>query len=111
MQSFGEEYSAHYYLQYGVELIQWTIGSASGLGRAEGLSPEHCWPRSLDTFAPVKMRDATPTSDSLSSTILFRDSVITEHLGEWCAGYSLFSVQDLTSPSHMAESQTDTKVP
>jgi hypothetical protein len=42
MQSFGEEYSAHYYLQYGVELIQWTVGSASGLGGAEGLSPpEH----------------------------------------------------------------------
>jgi hypothetical protein len=99
MQSFGEEYSAHHYFQYGVELIQWTIGSASGLGRAEGLSflpniAEHCWSRSLDAFAPVKMRMQRPRLIVCLSTILFRDSVIMEHLGEWCAGYSLFSVQD-----------------
>jgi hypothetical protein len=85
MQSFGEKYSAHYYLQYGVELIR----SARLPVLAElNVFPlpniaEHCWSRSLATFAPVKMRMQRPRLIVCLSTILFRDSVIMEHLGEW----------------------------
>jgi hypothetical protein len=89
------------------------------LGGAEGLSPpEHSGTFvGLGFWPPLHQSRCRCNAHVLyevvcPSTLSFRDSVITEHLDEWCAGYSLFSVQDfLTSLSHMAESQTDTKVP
>jgi hypothetical protein len=77
-----------------VELIPWTIGSASGLPSSRtqtNVVDPGLW-TAWSKLHQSRCRRNTHIMVCLS---------IMEHLGEWCAGYSLFSAQDLSS--HMAK--------